>query len=236
MRVMNAILVEDESLFRTLLHGALSADGTVQVIGAFASAQEALASPRVAQADVALLDIDLGPDGLDGIELGIRLREVNPSLGVALLSNHAHLAFARALIASSFTGWAYLLKKSVRDFKTVLRALDGVSRGEVVLDPQLVHAHSQVYATRFAHLTRRQVELWELITQGYSNVAIAQKLGLSQKWIDNAVGGLYQALNIDTHDGSINARVAAALLYAQEAQSAHLFRPDTHGHTSISGG
>ena len=68
----------------------------------------------------------------------------------------------------------------------------------------------------------RQAELWGLITQGYSNAAIAAQLGLSAKWIDNAVGDLYAALNLDTQDSQTNARVSAALLYAREAGRANL--------------
>lgn len=223
---LDVVLVEDETLFRTLLQGALTASGRVRVVASHGGAEGVLEDPAVARADIALLDIDLGPNNPDGIALGRLLRERYPQLGVALLSNHAHLAFARGLIASGFTGWAYLLKKSVQDLATVVRALEGVRRGEVVLDPQLVNASAHLRAARFSKLTPRQVELWELITQGYSNAAIAARLERSQKWIDNAVGGLYQALEIDTHDPAINARVAAALLYAREAQNAHLLAHD----------
>lgn len=165
-----------------------------------------------------MLDIDLG--GEDGITLGRQLRGRHPALGIVLLSNHAHLAFARELIAANLTGWAYLLKKSVRDVHTILRALEGVRLGQVVLDPLL--AQGRPGGERFSNLTARQTELWSLITKGYSNAAIAGHLGLSPKWIENAVGSLYAALELDTRDPQLNARVSAALLYAREAGRANL--------------
>ncbi len=137
-----------------------------------------------------------------------------------LLSNHAHLAFARELVAANLTGWAYLLKKSVRDVQTILRAIEGVRLGQVVLDPLL--AQGQPGGGRFPNLTARQTELWSLITQGDSNTAIASLLNLSPKWIENAVSSLYAALELDTRDPQTNARVSAALLYAREAGRAHL--------------
>ena len=170
------------------------------------------------RADAVLLDINLG--GENGITLGWGLREHHPALGIVLLSNHAHLAFARELIAANLTGWAYLLKKSVRDVQTILRAIEGVRLGQVVLDPQL--AQGLPGSEHFPNLTARQAELWSLITQRYNNAAIAAQLGLSAKWIDNAVGGLYAALNLDTRDSQTNARVSAALLYAREAGRANL--------------
>ncbi|ULH17765.1 response regulator transcription factor (plasmid) [Deinococcus sp. KNUC1210] len=126
---LNVIIVEDEALFRTLLAGALQQCDELNVIGCYANAQEALNAPTVKDADVLLVDIDLGSDTMDGIHLGLKLRALSPRLGVALLSNHPHLAFARALIASNFVGWAYLLKKSVQNMDTVRRTLEGVSRG-----------------------------------------------------------------------------------------------------------
>lgn len=221
---LNVVIVEDEALFRTLLAGSIEQCGCLKVIGCYANGREALASEVVSQAQVAVVDIDLGSDEMDGIQLGLKLRELYPQLGVVLLSNHPHLAFARALIAANFVGWAYLLKKSVQDMDTVRRTLECVSRGDVVLDPQLVHAELAQNADERRHLTPRQLELWQLITQGYSNVAIAKKLDLSTKWIDNAVGSLYRSLDIDTHDPQINARVAAAQAYARATQNAYLNR------------
>ena len=107
------------------------------------------------------------------------------------------------------------------DLRTVLRALEAVHRGQVVLDPQLAQADT-VGPGRGLNLTPRQRELWALLTQGHSNAAIAVQLGLSAKWIDNALGGLYAALEIDTRDSERNARVSAALRYAREAQQANL--------------
>lgn len=210
-------LVEDEPLFRELLQGALEQTGQITVMGSYGSPADTLSSLAIGSSDAALLDIDLG--GEDGIRLGRILRERHPQLGIVLLSNHAHLAFARELIDEHLTGWAYLLKKSVRDVQTILRAIEGTSQGHVVLDPQLTH---EQVGDRFTHLTARQVEIWSLITQGYSNVAIAARLGLSGKWVENAVGSLYAALNIDTRDAQVNARVSAALRYAQAAGSTHL--------------
>ena len=221
---LNVVIVEDEALFRMLLAGAIEQCGCLRVIGCYGNAQEALASEVMSQAQVAVVDIDLGSDEMDGIQLGVKFRELYPQLGVVLLSNHPHLAFARALIAANFVGWAYLLKKSVQNMDTVRRTLEGVSRGEVILDPQLVHAELAQNADERRRLTPRQLELWQLITQGFSNVAIAKKLDLSTKWIDNAVGSLYRSLDIDTHDPQINARVAAAQAYARATQNAYLNR------------
>lgn len=217
--MLQVAVVEDEQFFRELLGGALTQSGRVRVRASLDSVPAALASPDIPLCDVVLMDIGLGDQS--GTELSARLRARHPHLGIVLLSNHAHLAFARNLIQSGMTGWGYLLKKSVRDLNTVLRALEAAAQGQVVLDPQLARADIPGPGAHL-NLTPRQRELWVLLTQGYSNAAIAQQLGLSTKWIDNALGGLYAALDIDTRDTARNARVSAALRYALEAQQANL--------------
>lgn len=216
---LNITLVEDERFFRELLTGALAHSGAVSVLASLESVDEALRDPAVARSDVVLVDIDLA--GEDGIALSWTLRHRHPDLGIVLLSNHAHIAFAHRLISAELTGWGYLLKKSVQDLRTVIRAITAVAEGQVVLDPQLASLDT-VGPGQHLNLSSRQRAMWTLLTQGYSNAAIAQHLGVSVKLIDNAVGGLYAALDIDARNPSLNARVSAALRYAREAQQANL--------------
>lgn len=219
MTRLKVSLIEDERFFRELLTGALAHSGAVSVQGSFETAHDALLSPLVAQSDVVLVDIDLA--GEDGIALCWTLRSRHPSLGIVLLSNHAHIAFAHRLINAELTGWGYLLKKSVQDLGTVIRAITAVAAGQVVLDPQFA-AFDTVGPGQHLPLSSRQRAIWVLITQGYSNSAIAEHLGVSLKVIDNAVGGLYTALDIDHRDPKLNGRVSAALRYAREAQQVNL--------------
>ncbi|MFC3834091.1 response regulator [Deinococcus rufus] len=219
MKRPRVTVVEDERFFRELLTGALAHSGAVTVQGSLEGVDEALRDPAVTQSDVVMVDIDLG--GEDGVALCWTLRKRDPALGIVLLSNHAHIAFAHRLISAELSGWAYLLKKSVQDLRIVLRAITAVTEGQVVLDPQLA-ALDTVGPGQHLDLTARQRAMWTLITQGYSNAAIAEHLGVTVKLIDNAVGGLYAALGIDARDPKLNARVSAALRYAREAQQANL--------------
>lgn len=77
--------------------------------------------------------------------------------------------------------------------------------------------HLDLGALSRCHLTPRQLDIWALLASGYSNAAIADHLGLTPRWIDNAVGALYGALGIDTLDRKVNARVYATVLYFQRS-------------------
>ena len=218
---LRVMIVEDEPLFRDLLVRALEGTGGVQVVSCCATVTEARAAHARARTPLhaALLDIDLGQDS--GIALGRELRAASPDLGIVLLSNHAHLAFARDLIEQRLTGWAYLLKRSVQDIHTVRRAIENVVGGGVTLDAQLTRGQT-FDPEQFPGLTPQLLTVWGLITQGYSNAAIARQLTLSLKRTDALVGLLYGALDIDTRDPDLNPRATATLLYAHAAQQAHV--------------
>jgi transcriptional regulator with XRE-family HTH domain len=117
-----------------------------------AAALEAI--PRLAP-QVAVLDIDLGR-GLSGIQLGLRLREQLPSLGIVLLSNHWVPRFLAALPPPLMAGWCYLLKKSVADVATLGRTIAGAAAGLVVLDPHVVAGREPKPGGALARLPRRQ--------------------------------------------------------------------------------
>jgi len=75
-------------------------------------------------AAAAILDIHL-PGTMDGIELGLALRQQLPNMGVVLLSNHAIPQLLSSLPPEAVAGWSYLLKKSVSDVDALTRAVTG---------------------------------------------------------------------------------------------------------------
>jgi len=67
-------------------------------------------------------------------------------------------------------------------------------------------------------LTPRQREILELIAQGYNNAAIAERLVLAEKSIENQINLLYQQLDIDRSLAAIQPRVKAVLIYLEESR------------------
>lgn len=208
-------IVEDEGLFRDLLRRALDQEPSLHVVGEFESAIDALERIPQLQPAVVILDIELG-GGMNGVQLGLALRKSLPNLGIVLLSNHANPQFLAAVPRAEAGGWSYLLKKSVRDLNALKRVILGSSLGYVVLDQQIVDNLQHREASVLARLTPRQYEILSLIAQGYTNAAIAGQLGLSEKSVQNHINSLYQQLDLDREDPSVQPRVTAVLTYLQE--------------------
>lgn len=208
-------LVEDEGLFRDLLRLALAQESSIDVVGEFNSAEAALREIPKLNPKVVILDIELGGE-INGVQLGLRLRKKLPKLGVVLLSNHVNPQFLAAVPRSMAGGWSYLLKRSVRDLDALKRVIQGSSAGYVVLDQQIVDTARRREESVISRLTPRQHEILSLIAQGYTNSAIADLLGLSEKSVQNHINGLYQQLDLDREDSSVQPRVTAVLTYLHE--------------------
>ncbi|HEX6972223.1 MAG TPA: response regulator transcription factor, partial [Limnochordia bacterium] len=178
----------------------------------FGDALPALESAPTLCPDVAIVDIQLG-GGVNGLELGLRLREPLPELGVVLLSNHLDPALLTAIPDDEMRGWGYLLKRSVRDLATLERAVEGVFSGLVVLDPRLTHLSPPPAQGDLSRLSPHQLQVLELLAQGFSNAAIAQQLGATTKSVENQVSAIYRELDIDGTDRSTHPRVLAVLRY-----------------------
>jgi DNA-binding NarL/FixJ family response regulator len=187
------------------------------VIGVFADGQSVLAAAEELRPRVAILDIEL-PGGLNGVQLGLRLRRLLPNLGIVLLSNHGDPEFVASLPADVLSGWSYLQKKSVSDLSVLQRAITGATTGLVTLDPNLVTGMRPRVGGLLERLTPRQQEILALIAQGYTNRAIASRLHLAEKSVENQINALYQQLEIDRNEPDIHLRVRAVLIYMQESR------------------
>jgi DNA-binding NarL/FixJ family response regulator len=214
---LRVVLVEDEDLYRDLLRGVLEHEPELHMVGSFGDGASALAVAPALRPDVALLDIELGR-GPSGIQVGLELRRRLPELGIVVLSQHADPRFVAALQRHASRGWAYLLKTSVRERTVIVRALRGAARGEVVLDPQVVAGGKPRPGGRLGRLTPRQREILQLVAQGLTNAAIAERLVLAEKSVENQLTTVYEHLGIDRRDGAVHARVQAVLAYLRESR------------------
>jgi len=107
------------------------------------------------------------------------------------------------------------LKKSVTDVETLGRAIQSAGAGFVVLDPRLVNT-ARSSNRILSRLTPRQLDILALVAEGYTNAAIAERLRLAEKSIQNQLNAIYPQLDIDRSNSAIQPRVTAALVYLKE--------------------
>ena len=215
--MIDVLIVEDEGLFRDMLKISLSSFSNFQVVDAVGSGDAALRATKELKPDVVLMDIELGSEP-NGIETGRLIREENPKIGIVILSIHKDKEYISNLSLEEAPGWSYLLKQSVGDTSALSRAIEGSASGFVVLDPEVVSGLRPRQGSFAARLTPRQQEVLSLMAQGYNNAAIAEKLVLGHKSVENYINAIYQELNLTQGDRT-HPRVSAVLNYIQDSYS-----------------
>ncbi|WP_028046235.1 response regulator transcription factor [Cellulomonas sp. URHE0023] len=201
-------VVEDQPLFRSMLEHTLASSLGLDVVVATGTATDAARMIRPGLVDVVILDIDL-PDG-NGIALGVTLRRRMPELGVLLLSAHDAMDLLLDLPPDVAAGWCYLSKNSSTSEEVLIGAVRAAAVGKTVLDPALLARMTPRAGSAVARLTDRQYEVLRLLAAGLSNAGIGDRLGITEKSVQNHVNGMYATLGIDS-DPQRNPRVSAAL-------------------------
>ena len=216
MAVTKLLVVEDEALLRELLIRTLSTEPEIEVVGVAEDGETAVKLAREKSPNVILMDIELSGE-MDGIEAALQIKQDFPEIGIVILSVHSDRRYVTSLPLDETRGWAYLLKHTVPDVATLIRAIEGSKMGMLVLDPMMVKSLRPKEGSKLEGLTPRQLEVLELIAQGYNNAAIAERLSLSEKSVETYINVIYQQLHV-SHEADLHSRVKATLIYLQESR------------------
>ena len=214
----SVLICEDDGLFREMLQTSLASQPSVEVLGAVADGESVIRMARELKPQVVLVDIELQSEP-NGIEAGQIIKEADPSVGIVILSVHKDKEYINSIPMDRAGGWSYLWKHSVADLSALTRAVEGTAAGLTIMDPAIVRSLRPREASVISTLSARQLEVLELMAQGYSNRRIAQELFLGEKSVENYVKVVYEKLHI-TREDSLNPRVQAVVLYLGNTQDA----------------
>ena len=213
---LRVILAEDSFLAREGITKILDEIEDVELVEVCGDLDELEQAVARTEPDVVLTDIRMPPTNTDeGIRFAHELQASHPAVGVVVLSQHAEPRYALALFKPGAERRAYLLKERLTDQAYLSRALHDVSAGRSVVDPRVV---DQLVAARGRHesalaaLTPRELEILGLIAEGYSNGAIATKLGITKRAVERHINAIFLKLDLAELE-DVNRRVKAALVY-----------------------
>ena len=214
---LKVLIVEDERLFGELLCHTLSREPSIEVVDVVADGETAVALAATVHPDAVLMDVEL-QGTMDGITAALEIKKERKETGIVILSAHHNRRYLASLPLNTNPGWSYLLKQSVPNVATLVRAIQGSVTGMVVLDPQVVSLLTPNAGSKIAGLSRRQQDVLELIAQGYNNSEIASRLVLREKSVETYINTIYRELELPTENG-VNPRVRATILFLDETQS-----------------
>jgi DNA-binding NarL/FixJ family response regulator len=211
---VRVVVAEDLFLLRDGLVRLLGAHG-FDVADAVESAPELLTALIKHRPDVAIVDVRLPPTFTDdGLRAALAARAQVPGLPVLVLSQYVEQLYARELLADQGGGVGYLLKDRVFNDDQFVDAIRAVAGGGTVMDTEVVakllgrHAREEP----IGRLSAREREVLGLMAEGRSNMAIAQRLFVSEKAVSKHTAGIFAKLGLAPSDDD-NRRVLAVLAY-----------------------
>ena len=211
---MRVVIAEDQFLLRDGLARLLDAHG-FEIAAAVDSAPGLLEALLEFRPDVSVVDVRLPPTFTDdGLRAALAARARVPGLPVLVLSQYVEQLYAAELLADQAGGVGYLLKDRVFTDDQFIDAVRAVAAGGTMMDAEVV---GKLLGRRGADgpmglLSPREREVLELMAEGRSNSAIAQRLFVTEKAVSKHSTSIFTKLGLTASDDD-NRRVLAVLAY-----------------------
>jgi DNA-binding NarL/FixJ family response regulator len=211
---VRVVVAEDLFLLRDGLTRLLTAHD-FEIAAAVDNAPGLLSALLEERPDVAVVDVRLPPAFADdGLQAALTARREVPGLPVLLLSQYVEQLYARELLADQAGAVGYLLKDRVFNDDQFVDAVRTVAGGGTVMDPEVV---TKLLGRRsrdepVSRLSGREREVLALMAEGRSNVAIAQRLFITEKAVSKHTTSIFTKLGLAASEDD-NRRVLAVLAY-----------------------
>ncbi len=214
---MRVLLVDDHEMVLQGLQAMLSRfSDKVEVIGTATEAEEAVRRVSADHPDVVLCDVRLRQGS--GLDVCTAIRKIDPQAKVVFLTVYDDEQYLYQALRVGASG--YLLKRV--DAHELIRHLENVCDGEIVIDPTLAGrvaasaAHLQsgeFWPGARLGLTQRESEVLALLVGGMSNKAIAARLVVSDDTVKTHVRGVYRKLDVNDRGGAVATALREGLFH-----------------------
>jgi DNA-binding NarL/FixJ family response regulator len=212
---VRVVVADDNLLVRAGIASLLRSAG-LDVAGESASVEELLRDVDAHRPDVAIVDVRMPPAYSDeGLQAAHEIRARHPDTGIVILSQHVDAGTAMRALAESPERLGYLLKDRVSDVEEFVATLRRVAAGGSALDAEVV---SRLLAAcsddggPLEALAPRERDVLQLMAEGLSNQAIAERLGIARGSTEKYVSSIFSKLDLPDTGGEYR-RVLAVLRY-----------------------
>jgi two-component system, LuxR family, response regulator FixJ len=175
MPAATIFVIDDHAAVRDALGEMLSVFG--YAVKTYESADRFL--QELDQRNLGCVVADVRMPGTDGLGLVRELARRNLAFPVILISGHADVPMAVAAIKS---GAEDFIEKPVDDAQLVAAINRALARR---FEQQGAHKSQDALNEKFARLTPRQVEIFDLVVEGFTSHAISAKLNISVRTVES---------------------------------------------------
>lgn len=209
------LLAEDHTLVRAGIRSLLDRIGGMQVVAEASDGQEAVRLARKHKPQLVVMDIAMA--GLNGLEATRRIRSETPDAQILILSMHANEQYVHQALQAGASG--YLLKDAATEELEL--AINAALKGQTYLSPRISRRLVNDYLKQGEgnpadQLTPRQREILQLIAEGRSTRAIAERLHVSVKTVETHRAQLMDRLDIHDVPGLVRFAIRTGVISAEE--------------------
>jgi two-component system, NarL family, nitrate/nitrite response regulator NarL len=202
-QTIRVFVVSDVCFYREGLAQVLASTDQVVVLGTAAGTDDGLRLAAQLQPDVVLLDTAMA----DGVWMAHQLADTTPDTRIVALAVPEAEEDLIVLVEAGVLG--YVTREQSLD--EVVAAIVSVVREEMACSPKtraLVVKRVRALAAEFrapvhARLTKRQLEILDLIAEGLSNKEIAYELSIEPATVKNHVHGILEKLQVHTRTAAV---------------------------------
>jgi two-component system invasion response regulator UvrY len=181
---ISIVLVDDHKLIRDSWSFILNSDPRFTVIGETSSGEEAIEIVKALRPDIVLMDVNMSP--VNGFDATRQIIRFSPGSKVIAVSMHTMPAYAKRMMQLGAMG--YVTKNSSKD--EMIRAIIEVSNGKKYICEEVknILAHKEleeeISQSDMNNLSRREIDIIQLIKEGFSSKEIALQLEISLKTVE----------------------------------------------------
>jgi DNA-binding NarL/FixJ family response regulator len=190
--MIRVVLADDHAVVRTGLAQLLGAADDIELVNAYADANDLVAALADDRPDVVLMDLAM--PALDGVEATRRVTAALPSAQVVVLTSSSDRDRVVAALDAGAVG--YLLKDT--EPAELVDGIRAAARGESPLAPKAARflLESRRRPSSEPELSEREREVLVLVAAGLSNKLIAQRLGIAEKTVKAHLTNVYRAIGV----------------------------------------
>lgn len=203
--MIRVLAVDDHPMVRAGLRAMLAGAAGIEVVAEASSAAEAVAAARAHQPDVVLMDLRMpGGDGVHATALVLKERPGCRVVIVTIFDNEADIV--RALEAGAS---GYVLKDAACD--ELVRAIRAAADGETALAPS-VAAKLVTRMLSPVALSRREIEVLDLVSVGRTNAEIGRTLLISEATVKTHLMRAFGKLGVCDRTAAVTTAIQRGIL------------------------
>lgn len=191
------LIADDHAIVRTGLRALLREEAGMELVGEASGGEEALRLVESINPDILVLDLSM-PD-MDGIQVTKRVHASSPHIRILILTVHEDEALLREAIRAGAAG--YILKHAAEE--ELISAINMVQMGDIYVHPRLIRSLLDVPQKNISPspqpedlLTPRELDVLNLIVQGFTNRQIAEELSLSVRTVEGYRANMTEKLGL----------------------------------------